>query len=83
MTFSNNIELSMPLIEKAKMRLLTFADWGAIGESSLSEITRGSYGAGIEWFSPVGPVQLVFAQPIGEKEGDKTSTFEFSMGQRF
>ncbi len=82
-TFSNNLELSLPLIEKAKMRVLLFADWGAIGDSSFTEITRASYGGGIEWFSPVGPIQLVFAKPVGDKEGDKLSTFEFSMGQRF
>ncbi|MEO1954456.1 MAG: outer membrane protein assembly factor BamA, partial [Campylobacterales bacterium] len=82
-TFSNNLELSLPLIEKAKMRVLLFADWGAIGDSSFTEITRASYGGGIEWFSPVGPIQLVFAKPVGDEEGDKLSTFEFSMGQRF
>ena len=82
-TFSNNLELSLPLIEKAKMRFLLFADWGAIGDSSFTEITRASYGAGIEWFSPVGPIQLVFANPLGQEESDKTSAFEFSMGQRF
>jgi outer membrane protein insertion porin family len=82
-TFSNNIEMSFPLIDKAKMRLLTFIDWGAIGDKDFDEITRGGYGMGIEWFSPVGPVQIVFAKPIGEEEGDKTSVFEFSMGQRF
>ena len=82
-TFSNNLELSLPLIEKAKMRFLLFADWGAIGDKSFTEITRASYGGGIEWFSPVGPIQLVFANALGKKEGDKTSAFEFSMGQRF
>ncbi len=82
-TFSNNVELSFPLIPKAKMRLLTFADWGAIGDSKFDEITRGGYGMGIEWFSPVGPVQIIMAKPIGEEDGDKTSKFEFNMGQRF
>jgi len=82
-TFSNNFELSLPLIEKAKMRFLMFLDWGAIGDNSFTEITRGGYGGGIEWFSPVGPIQLIFANTIGEQEGDKTSAFEFSMGQRF
>ncbi len=82
-TFSNSLELSMPLIPKAKMRLVTFADWGFIGDSSISEISRGGYGAGIEWFSPVGPIQLMFAKPLNEQVGDKPSSFEFTMGQRF
>jgi len=82
-TFSNNIELSFPLVPKAKMRLVTYFDWGFIGDESLSEISRGGYGAGIEWFSPVGPIQLMFSRPLNEQEGDRTSGFEFVMGQRF
>jgi outer membrane protein insertion porin family len=89
-TFSNSIELSMPLIPKAKMRLVVFADWGFIGNDDITEISRGGYGAGIEWFSPVGPIQLMFAAPLNQNDGnsddgvkDRTSTFEFTMGQRF
>ena len=82
-TFSNNVELSFPLVPKAKMRLVAFVDWGFIGDASLNEISRGGYGAGLEWFSPVGPIQLMFANPLGEQDGDKISHFEFTMGQRF
>jgi len=82
-TFSNSIELSMPLIPSAKMRIVTFVDWGFIGDSSLEEFSRGGFGAGLEWFSPVGPIQIMFATPLNEQPGDKTSNFEFTMGQRF
>ncbi len=83
MTFSNSLELSFPLVPKAKMRLVSFVDWGFIGDDSLSEISRGGYGLGLEWFSPVGPIQLMFARPLNEQEGDRTAAFEFTMGQRF
>ncbi len=91
-TFSNSIELSFPLIDKAKMRLVTYLDWGFIGQKSLSEISRGGYGTGIEWFSPVGPIQLMFSKainplthddPAKNLPADKTTSFEFTMGQRF
>ena len=82
-SFSNSAEISFPLIPKAKMRLVTYLDWGMIGESSLSEFSRGGYGAGLEWFSPVGPVQLMFSQPLNSETIDRTSNFEFTMGQRF
>ena len=82
-TFSNNLELSLPLIPKAKMRVVTFADWGYIGDKSLTEYSRGGYGAGLEWFSPMGPIQLMFGKALNSKAGDRTSTFEFTMGQRF
>ncbi|OIP53539.1 MAG: outer membrane protein assembly factor BamA [Helicobacteraceae bacterium CG2_30_36_10] len=82
-TFSNNVELSLPLVPKAKMRLVAFVDWGFIGDDTLNEFSRGGYGLGLEWFSPVGPIQLMFARPLNEQEGDRTAGFEFTMGQRF
>ncbi|MEA3228568.1 MAG: BamA/TamA family outer membrane protein, partial [Campylobacterota bacterium] len=82
-TFSNNIEISLPLVPKAKMRLVTYLDWGFIGDDSLNEISRGGYGAGIEWFSPVGPIQLMFSNPLQEETGDRISHFDFMMGRRF
>ncbi len=88
-TFSNSLELSVPLIPKAKMRMVFFVDWGFIGDSTITDISRGGYGAGLEWFSPVGPIQLMFAAPLNVNAGnqvgltDKVSSFEFTMGQRF
>jgi len=46
-------------------------------------ITRSSYGAAIEWFSPMGPIQLIFAKALDAQDGDQTATFEFTIGQRF
>ncbi len=83
MTFSNSLEMSFPLLPSAKMRLATFIDWGMIGEDSLDEFKRGSFGVGVEWFSPVGPVQLIFAEPFNDELGDDTTAFEFTIGQRF
>lgn len=88
-TFSNSLEMSFPLVPKAKMRLVTYVDWGFISdnitETTLldNNLARAGYGAGIEWFSPVGPIQLMFAKAISPEANDKTQTFEFTMGQRF
>ncbi|MDO5046027.1 outer membrane protein assembly factor BamA [Campylobacter sp.] len=82
-SFNNSAELSFPIIERVKMRGFGFFDYGKIGKSSLNEITRYSAGGGIEWITPIGPLQLIFAKPLGKKPGDKTSTFEFTIGQRF
>ncbi|MBV5348765.1 BamA/TamA family outer membrane protein, partial [bacterium] len=67
----------------AKMRATAFVDYGMIGASSLSEIQRGGYGISLEWFSPVGPLQLVFSNPLKSEEGDRIAHFEFTIGQRF
>ncbi len=93
-SFSNSLELSLPLVPKAKMRIVLFVDWGLIGDADITQISRGGYGAGLEWFSPVGPIQLMFARALNQNVGysdtaianglnDNTSNFEFTMGQRF
>jgi len=83
MSFSNSAEVSIPLIPDAKLRMALFVDYGFIGEDSFDEIARGGYGVAAEWFSPMGPIQLIFAQPIGEEAADRTAAFEFTIGQRF
>lgn len=80
---SASLEASIPLSEAAKMRLTFFYDYGMIGEDSFTEITRSSVGAMIEWNSSFGPINLVFAQPLDDEPGDRTSAFEFSMGTKF
>ncbi|MBT8348909.1 MAG: BamA/TamA family outer membrane protein, partial [Sulfurovum sp.] len=80
---STSIEASIPLSEAAKMRLAFFYDYGMIGQDSFDEITRSSTGVVVEWQSGFGPINLVFAYPIDEQEGDQTAAFEFSMGTRF
>lgn len=82
-SFSNSFELSVPLVPEARMRATAFFDYGWIGENQLTEIGRGGYGIGLEWFSPVGPLQLVFANAIGATPQDNTAAFEFTIGQRF
>lgn len=82
-TFSNSIEASIPLIESAKMRLAFFYDYGMIGDDDFTEIKRSGAGAALEWISPVGPIQLIFAKALDSKEDDRTATFEFTMGTRF
>lgn len=81
--FSNSLELSFPLSASAKMRWGVFYDYGMIGVNSFNDIQRSSVGALFEWTSPFGPLQLIFAQPIDDKPGDDTSSFEFSLGSSF
>lgn len=81
--FTNSIELSYGLLEKAQMRVAFFVDNGMIGVDRLQEIVRSSWGVAIEWVSPMGPIVLVFPQAINPKPGDRLSKFEFTMGTRF
>ena len=82
-TFSNSLEASIPLVDAAKMRLAFFLDYGMIGENAFTDQTRAGTGVTLEWFSPMGPISLVFARPLMKKDGDQTSNFEFTMGTQF
>ena len=95
MSFNSSAELSFPLIERVKMRGVLFFDYGVIHGKIANvtapgivdhidgRISRYSAGAGIEWVTPMGPLQLIFAKPLKKQDGDDTSTFEFTIGQRF
>lgn len=82
-SFNNSFELSFPIINRLKMRGVLFYDYGMIGNSDINDIKRSSAGAGIEWMTPIGPLQLFYAQALDDKEGDETSSFEFTIGRRF
>jgi len=79
----NTVEASIPLSKAAKMRLAFFYDYGMMGEDNIDEITKEGYGVALEWFSPMGPINLVFARARHPEELDRTSSFEFTMGRKF
>ncbi len=82
--FSSSVEASIPMMSNnPNMRLTFFIDYGGVGEDSFSEITRSGAGMALEWISPMGPLQLVFAKALDAKADDRTSDFEFSIGSRF
>ena len=82
---TNSVELSFPLMPKAKMRWALFADLGMIGEDSFTELKKAGYGVSINWYSPVGPIQFIFSRAYNpsDADSDKTSNFEFSLGNSF
>lgn len=81
----NTFEASIPLSDAAKMRLAFFYDHGMIGRAStgIDEITKEGYGVALEWYSPMGPINLVFAKAKDPESYDQTASFEFTMGQKF
>ena len=81
--FSNSIEASIPLMKSNGMRMVFFVDYGMIGENNYNEIKRSGAGVGIEWLSPMGPMQFFYAKALDDKPEDRTSSFEFIIGRRF
>lgn len=82
-SFNNSVEASFPLIDRLKMRAAIFYDYGMIGTDAIDDYTRSSAGVAIEWISPLGPINLIFAQPLDDEKGDDTSSFEFTIGAQF
>ena len=68
------------------LRTFAFFDMGNVfGENerySFKEL-RSSYGIGISWLSPVGPLRFALANPLRKKEGDKIERFQFQIGTSF
>ena len=58
--------------------------WGVDYDSSLDKSKiRSSLGIGLDWFSPLGPLNFSLAHPITKADGDRTETFRFNLGTTF
>jgi outer membrane protein insertion porin family len=68
------------------LRLFAFTDVGrAFGENekiSFSEL-RSSYGVGLSWISPMGPLRFSYAMPIKRQVTDKIQRLQFQIGTSF
>ena len=69
--------------------VLVFLDianmWGVDYDSGLNDSgkIRSSIGIGLDWFSPVGPLNFSLAQPLSKGKNDITETFRFNIGTTF
>lgn len=79
----NTVEASFPIAKRLKMRGALFLDYGMIGYDSIDDEVRAGTGIALEWQSPMGPISLIFARALLKEAGDKTASFEFTMGRQF
>ena len=79
--------IPVPLIKNSsQFRLSAFVDGGNVyGNNQSINLGDLRYGAGVgvSWFSPFGPLKLVFAKALNAKEGDTTQTLQFQLGSQF
>ena len=84
-----NAELLSPLPgggNDRTLRMYGFVDAGGIygtDESINLGDMRSSYGVGISWISPVGPLRLAFARPLKQFDSDKLQYMQFQIGTTF
>ena len=58
--------------------------WGVDYDSSLdSSKIRSSTGLSIDWLTPIGPLNFIFAQPITKASTDVEQSFRFDIGTTF
>jgi len=85
----NNFELESPIIKAAGISTVVFFDagnafgdpWGH-GYINPFEL-RTSYGFGIRWLSPMGPLRFEWGFPINPLPDERKSVFDFSIGSLF
>ena len=77
-------ELIFPLSREIGLRGAIFWDIGK-GFDKWNDITplRTGAGAGIRWFSPIGPIHIDFGYNLSPKKGEKRTVFDFTMGTVF
>jgi outer membrane protein assembly factor BamA len=81
---SSSFEYRFPISESIGLQGVAFVDMGnAFAEgSNLFDVTEWRYGtgAGLLWFSPFGPLQVVLGFPLNRLSIEKSMVFEFSVG---
>ncbi len=86
-----NLSTTLPQIlsNNQQVDVVMFLDaaniWGVDYDSSIDDdgSLRSSVGVGIDWMTPIGPLNFIFAQPITKESTDKTQTFRFNIGTTF
>ena len=88
---TTNFELNLPnlLPESTKTDIGMFLDfanlWGVDYDSNIDDSNkiRSTIGLNTNWFSPAGPVSLVFSKNLSKANTDVTESFNFRLGTTF
>ena len=81
-----NFEYIFPLVKKAGLSGVVFFDTGDVYASNedIDFDLYQSFGAGVRWFSPIGPIRIEYGYPINPDPGMRdTGRWEFAMGGSF
>ena len=81
-----NVEYRVPLLKEQGIVGLVFFDAGNVftkDENYTFSGIRDSVGAGIRWYSPMGPLRLEYGKNLDPREGEASGKWEFSVGGTF
>jgi outer membrane protein insertion porin family len=81
-----NLEYRFPLFKKVGVQGVVFMDIGNVWAKSQGfdfGDLRYDAGAGIRWYSPVGPFRLEWGYNLDPRRGERSSNWNFSVGATF
>lgn len=84
-SFFLNVEYLIPLHKEMGLLGLLFFDAGKAWDEdeNIDFDLYKSVGAGVRWYSPLGPLRLEYGYPLDEIDNERKGRFEFSVGQFF
>ena len=85
-SFSTTLPTLLPELETVDFNIFLDAGnlWGVDYDGSLDNSKiRSSTGLSIDWLTPIGPLNFVFAQPITKSSTDVEQSFRFDLGTTF
>lgn len=84
-SFFVNVEYLVPLNKEMGLLGLVFFDAGNAWDEdeTIDFDLYKSVGAGVRWYSPLGPLRLEYGYPLDEIDNERKGRFEFSVGQFF
>ncbi len=87
LNFSSTLPQVLPNLQEIDVSVFLDAAnvWGVDYDSSLDDGSkvRSSVGIGIDWFTPIGPLNFTFAETITKSNSDITESFRFNIGTSF
>jgi outer membrane protein insertion porin family len=83
--FFYQLEFQWDLIKEAKIMGVVFFDVGMANDEFKFDELKSSYGFGVRWNSPMGPLRFEWGFPIDPNEniGEREQDFQFSIMQSF
>ena len=81
-----NVEYTFPVpgsgVDKT-LRLFTFVDGGNAFGENINLVLRYSYGLGLSWISPLGPLKFSYGIPYKSQPTDNVQRLQFQVGTAF
>jgi outer membrane protein insertion porin family len=82
----SNVEYTVPVpgsgVDKT-LRLFTFVDGGNAFGTNINLVLKYSYGLGISWISPLGPLKFSYGIPYKSQPTDNIQRLQFQVGTAF